>query len=78
MSEKNFFETKIEFIKGVGPKRAAILNKELGVYKFSDLIEYFPYRYEDRTLFVKINKITFKLFIITTLFMAKFFKIFRN
>ena len=39
MSEKNFFETKIEFIKGVGPKRAAILNKELGVYKFSDLIE---------------------------------------
>ena len=58
MSEKNIFETKIEFIKGVGPKRATILNKELGVYKFSDLIEYFPYRYEDRTLFVKINKIT--------------------
>ena len=58
MSEKNIFETKIEFIKGVGPKRATILNKELGVYKFSDLIEYFPYRYEDLTLFVKINKIT--------------------
>ena len=58
MIEKNIFETKIEFIKGVGPKRATILNKELGVYKFLDLIEYFPYRYEDRTLFVKINKIT--------------------
>ncbi len=43
MSEKNIFETKIEFIKGVGPKRATILNKELGVYKFSDLIEYFPF-----------------------------------
>ena len=58
MIEKNIFETKIEFIKGVGPKRALILNKELGVFKFSDLLDYFPYRYEDRTLFVKINKIT--------------------
>ena len=28
MIEKNIFETKIEFIKGVGPKRALILNKE--------------------------------------------------
>ena len=54
----NIFETKIEFIKGVGPKRALILNKELGVFTFSDLLDYFPYRYEDRTLFVKINKIT--------------------
>ena len=58
MIEKNIFETKIEFIKGVGPKRALILNKELGVFKFSDLLDYFPFRYEDRTLFVKINKIT--------------------
>jgi len=54
----NIFETKIEFIKGVGPKRALILNKELGFFTFSDLLDYFPYRYEDRTLFVKINKIT--------------------
>jgi ATP-dependent DNA helicase RecG len=44
-----FFETKIEFLKGVGPQRANLLNKELGIFTFGDLIQHFPFRYEDRT-----------------------------
>ncbi len=41
--------TDIQYIKGVGPKRAKIIKKELGIETVKDLIEYFPYRYEDRT-----------------------------
>ena len=45
----SFFETKIEFLKGVGPQRAALLNKELNIFTFGDLLQHFPFRYEDRT-----------------------------
>src|ERR1700755_53088 len=44
----------IEFLKGVGPLRAELLQKELGIYTFQDLLELFPYRHVDRT---KINLI---------------------
>lgn len=54
----SFFETKIEFLKGVGPQKAELLNKELSIYTFGDLIEYYPYRHEDRTQFHKICDIT--------------------
>lgn len=52
-----FFETKIEFLKGVGPKRAKLLNEELDIHTFEDLIQHFPFRYEDRTQFHKISEI---------------------
>lgn len=47
----HFFETPIEFLKGVGPQRAALLNKELKIFTFGDLIQHYPFRYEDRTKF---------------------------
>lgn len=47
----DFFSTSIEFLKGVGPQRAALLNKELGVFTYADLIQHYPFRYEDRTRF---------------------------
>jgi ATP-dependent DNA helicase RecG len=47
----NFFETSIEFLKGVGPQRAALLQKELKIFSFGDLIQHYPFRYEDRTQF---------------------------
>lgn len=52
-----FFDRGIEFLKGVGPQRAELLKKELQIFTFADLIEYFPFRYEDRTKFYKINQI---------------------
>ncbi len=39
----------IKFLQGVGPQRAAILNKELHIYSFRDLLYYFPYKYVDRS-----------------------------
>ncbi len=53
----SIFKTKIEFLKGVGPARAALLNKELNIFDFGDLLQYYPFRYEDRTKFYKINEI---------------------
>jgi ATP-dependent DNA helicase RecG len=43
-----FWSKNIQFIKGVGPTKAALLNK-LGIFTISDLIEHYPRRYEDRS-----------------------------
>lgn len=51
----DIFSTSIEFLKGVGPARAELLKKELGISTYKDLLEYYPFRYEDRTRFYKIN-----------------------
>lgn len=53
----NIFDTKIEYLKGVGSVRAEILNKELNVYTFGDLLEQYPFRHEDRTRFYKVNEV---------------------
>lgn len=47
----DFFNTPIEFLKGVGPQRATLLNKELGIFTYADLVQHYPFRYEDRTKF---------------------------
>lgn len=52
-----FFETRIEFLKGVGPKKALILNKELRIFSYGDLIQHYPFRHEDRTQFYAIRDI---------------------
>ncbi len=39
----------VKYIKGVGPIRAELLNKELGIRTVGDLLYHFPYRYIDRT-----------------------------
>jgi ATP-dependent DNA helicase RecG len=53
----NFFETSIEFLKGVGPQRAQLFQKELKIFSFGDLIQHYPFRYEDRTKFYPISSI---------------------
>ena len=50
-----FFDTKIEFLKGMGPQKAALFNKELNIFTFGELIQHYPFRYEDRTKFFKIK-----------------------
>ncbi|MGJ1197035.1 ATP-dependent DNA helicase RecG [Sphingobacterium spiritivorum] len=49
--------TPIEYLKGVGPQKADILKKELQVFTIADLLEYYPFRYIDRTQFHKIHKL---------------------
>jgi len=51
----NLLITPIEFLKGVGPNRAELLKKELGIYSFGDLLTYFPFRYVDRSQFHKVS-----------------------
>jgi len=41
--------SKIEYLKGVGPARAELFNNELNIFTFYDLLMYFPYRYIDRS-----------------------------
>ncbi len=52
-----FFETPIAYLKGVGPQRAALLNKELNIFTYGDLIQHYPFRYEDRTRIYAISEI---------------------
>ncbi|WP_207535747.1 ATP-dependent DNA helicase RecG [Desertivirga arenae] len=49
--------TPIEYLKGVGPKRGEIIRKELGIFCYEDLINYFPFRYVDRTKFYKVREL---------------------
>ena len=55
--QQNLLLTPIEFLKGVGPNRGELLRKELGIYKYSDLVNFFPNRYIDRTRYYKINEL---------------------
>ena len=50
----NFLQTPIDYLKGVGPNRANLLKKELGIHTFQDLLHLFPNRYLDRTNYYKI------------------------
>ena len=42
-------ETNIQYLGGVGPKRAELLRRELGIETLSDLIHLYPFRYVDRS-----------------------------
>lgn len=53
----SFFETRIEFIKGVGPQKAALIGAEIGLFTYGDLIQHYPFRYEDRTKFYPIEEV---------------------
>ncbi len=44
----------IEYLKGVGPLRADMLKKELGLFTFGDLLNHFPYRHVDKTRVTRI------------------------
>jgi len=57
MIKQEFLDTEITYLTGVGPKRAELLNKELSIFTFRDLLYHFPYKYIDRTKFYKISEI---------------------
>src|SRR5690606_28181398 len=53
----DLLQTPIDYLKGVGPNRADLLRKELGIHTFQDLLHIFPNRYIDRTKYYKINEL---------------------
>ena len=48
-SNADILQTPIEFLKGVGEKRGAVLRKEFNIQNFNDLLYYFPYRHIDKS-----------------------------
>ena len=53
----DFLNQSIEFIKGVGPARSKLLSEELNLKTIKDLVDFYPYRYIDRSKFYNINEI---------------------
>lgn len=54
--QENILKTSVQYIKGVGPKRAEILN-QLGLNRVEDILYNLPRRYEDRSNFTPISKV---------------------
>lgn len=55
MQRADFLNTPIEYLKGVGPQRAELLRKELGIATFGDLLRHYPFRYIDRSAFQTVS-----------------------
>ena len=53
----DFLNQSIEFVKGVGPTRSKLLGEELNLKTIKDLIDFYPFRYIDRSRFYKIEEI---------------------
>jgi len=58
LRQHHILDTSIEFLKGVGPLKGALLAKELGIVTFGDLLEHFPYRYLDVAKMTQINDLS--------------------
>lgn len=54
---ESYLDKKIENLKGVGSARATLLQREIGIFTYGDLLSYYPFRYVDRTRFVPIREI---------------------
>ena len=52
-----FVKTPIEYLKGVGAERGKVLREEIGIDNMWDLLNYFPFRYVDRSKYNKINEL---------------------
>jgi len=50
-------QTSIAYLKGIGQARADLLAKELRIFTYADLLNFFPNRYIDRTQFFQINQL---------------------
>ncbi len=55
--ENRPLEQSLEYIKGIGPQRADLLRKELGIYTLGDMLGHIPFRYVDKTKFHKIKEV---------------------
>ncbi|NNJ87923.1 MAG: DEAD/DEAH box helicase, partial [Eudoraea sp.] len=51
----NLLQTPITYLKGVGPNRAQVLQSELGIQTYEDLLSLYPNRYIDKTRYYRIN-----------------------
>ncbi len=54
---RNPLKKTIEYLKGCGPERAKTLQAELGIFRYEDLLNHFPFRYIDRSKYYTIREI---------------------
>ena len=54
----NILDQDIMYLPGVGPRRKEILSKELDIRSWRDLIEYYPYKYVDRSRIYTVREMT--------------------
>lgn len=54
----NILDQRLQFLPGVGPEKANILQAELDIRTVRDLLLYFPYRYVDRSVIYRICELT--------------------
>jgi len=55
---QHYLQQDIQFLPGVGPKRAELLREELRIHTFEDLLTHYPFRYVDRSRFYRISEVT--------------------
>ena len=53
----SILDQDIMYLAGVGPRKKEILSKELNINTFGDLLEYYPYKYVDRTQIYRIAQL---------------------
>ena len=56
-SQTNVFLTPVEFLKGIGPRRAMVLKNELGIFTAGDLLTFYPFRYVDKSRFYTVAQL---------------------
>ena len=54
----DILDQDIKFLPGVGPNRKKMLSNELGINSYGDLLEYYPYKYVDRSKIYTIHELT--------------------
>ena len=55
--KRDFLSTPIEYLKGVGPQKAEVLQAEIHVFRYGDLIRFFPFRYIDKSKITLISEL---------------------
>ncbi len=55
---QQYLQQDIQYLPGVGPKRAELLREELNIHTYEDLLTHYPFRYVDRSRFYKISEIS--------------------
>lgn len=53
----NILDQDIQYMPGIGPRKKALLSSELGIATLRDLMEYYPYKYVDRSRIYTVSEI---------------------
>lgn len=61
MKYKDILYQDIAYVKGIGPEKSKILNEELKIFTVFDFLNYFPFRYENRSVIHSIESINYTI-----------------